>query len=121
MSEAIQVQTVARAARRDQVRRILVELLPSGVATVDAVAARMCMSKRNLQRRLRDEDTTFALVLASLRLDLSRHYLRRTALSVSQIGAQLGYRDLSAFSKAFKSWEGVAPDYYRRACCDHVS
>ena len=37
-----------------------------------------------------------------------------TSLDLTQISAELGYADSSAFSRAFKGWTGQAPSHYRK-------
>src|SRR5262245_32531567 len=64
-----------RAAIAARMRWALLELLPSGRASVPAVASKLALSTRTLQRRLRDEGTTFQRVLDDTRGDLARHYL----------------------------------------------
>jgi AraC family transcriptional regulator len=40
--------------------------------------------------------------------------LRKPALSVTQIGAQTGFRETSSFTRAFRRFTGVTPTEYRR-------
>jgi AraC-like DNA-binding protein len=47
--------------------------------------------------------------LDSLRSDLANRHLADRDLAISQIAWLLGYRDVGAFSHAFKRWTGKAP------------
>jgi AraC family transcriptional regulator len=47
------------------------------------------------------------------RIDRARSLLRRPALSVTQIGIQIGFRETSAFTKAFRRFTGHTPTEYR--------
>jgi len=96
-----------------RVRRALVDILPSGAASVDAVAARLAMSRRSLQRRLRDEGQSFAAVLEQTRTELAAHYLRRPEMSVQEISYLLAYRDPNSFYRAFQGWTGMTPGQAR--------
>jgi AraC-like DNA-binding protein len=67
------------------------------------------MSPRTLARRLEAEGLTFAGVLIELRADLARRYLQDEDLPISEIAWLLGYREVSAFTHAFKRWTGKTP------------
>ena len=48
------------------------------------------------------------------RMDRARNLLRRSALSVTQIGSQIGFRETSSFTRAYRKFAGVTPSNYRR-------
>ena len=96
-----------------RVNSSLLELLPSGQATMDAVAKKLAVSKRTLQRRLSEEETTFHDELNRTRERLARHYLSRSDLSGSQISYLLGFEEPSSFFRAFQSWTGQTPKQMR--------
>ena len=48
------------------------------------------------------------------RIDRAKGLLHRPALSVTQIGARIGFRETSSFSKAFRKFTGLTPTEYRR-------
>jgi AraC-like DNA-binding protein len=73
------------------------------------------MSRRTLARRLSSEGLTFAGVLADLRDDLAKCYLRDEDLAISQIAWLLGYQEISAFTHAFKRRTGKTPREARSA------
>ncbi|WP_270726640.1 AraC family transcriptional regulator [Shimia sp. Alg240-R146] len=96
-----------------RVRNALLELLPAGQASVDAVCARLLTSRRSLQRHLSAEGETFQNVLDATRSDLSMVYLRRGDMSVEEISYLLAYRDPNSFYRAFHSWTGLTPSQAR--------
>ncbi|MGX9351421.1 AraC family transcriptional regulator ligand-binding domain-containing protein [Shimia sp. W99] len=102
-------------AMSERVRDALLELLPAGQATVDAVCARLLTSRRSLQRHLKEEGKTFQRVLDATREDLSMHYLKSGDLSVEEISFLLAYRDPNSFYRAFQSWTGLTPKQVRDA------
>jgi AraC-like DNA-binding protein len=67
------------------------------------------MSSRTLTRKLAAEGLTFSGIVEEQKIDLARHYLRDSDLPISQIGWLLGYREISAFTHAFKRWTGLTP------------
>ncbi len=99
---------------RDHVRRLLWSSLSDGVPDLDDVARGLGMSARTLQRRLRDEGTTFAAVLSGFRQDMARPLLRDGRLAVSEVAFLLGYEDPSSFQRAFRRWAGRSPRAFRR-------
>ncbi len=48
------------------------------------------------------------------RMDRAKSLLQMPALSVTQIGIQIGFRDTSSFTRAFRKFTGLAPTEYRR-------
>jgi AraC family transcriptional regulator len=48
------------------------------------------------------------------RMDRARRLLQGPALSVTQIGIQLGFRETSSFTRAFRKFTGLTPTEYRR-------
>ena len=94
---------------RQRVRATLLEGLPSGMVAMDAIARKLAMSKRTLQRRLESEGTTYVDVLRQTRESLARHYLGTTNLPVSEISFLLGFGEASSFYRAFRDWTGQSP------------
>jgi AraC-like DNA-binding protein len=113
--EALAEHAAARGSLRREVENAIALLLPHGKAQADEVAAQLGMSRRTLGRRLASEGLTFAGILADLRVDLARRQLRDGSLAISQIAWLLGYREVSAFTHAFKRWTGKTPREVRTA------
>jgi AraC-like DNA-binding protein len=102
-----------RGSFRSQVENTIVPLLPHGKAHVGEIAQRLGVSQRTLARRLTAEEVSFSDVLEILRSDLAKRYLADPKLATSQIAWLLGYRDVGAFSHAFKRWTGKTPGRVR--------
>ncbi len=103
----------ATASTADRVRAALLELLPAGQASMDAVCKKLGTSKRTLQRRLREDDTSFQDVLGRTREALARHYLGTTSMSGAEISFLLGFAEPSSFFRAFNDWTGSTPESVR--------
>ncbi|MEO0598579.1 MAG: helix-turn-helix domain-containing protein, partial [Chloroflexota bacterium] len=101
------------ATYAEKVRACLIEILASGQYNVDDVASRLAVSRRTLQRHLRNEGTSFQQVLDGLREELARHYLAKSEYSSGQIAFLLGYEDPNSFFRAFRTWTGQTPDVVR--------
>lgn len=96
-----------------QVRNALAELLPSGACSIEDVCARLCISKRTLQRKLGEEGTTFQKQLNHTRALLAKNYLKSTDLSSEDIAFLLGYQDVTSFFRAFSLWTGQGVAEYK--------
>ena len=97
-----------------RVRSSLIELLPAGEGSIDNVASKLGLSKRTLQRKLKEEDTTFQKQLNHTRELLARHYLRNPDMTSDDIEYLLGYQDLNSFIRAFNIWTGMTISEYKR-------
>ena len=96
-----------------RVRSALVELLPSGECAVDDVCRVLGMSRRTLQRKLKEENTSFQQQLNHTRELLAKNYLKNTKLSSEDIAYLLCYQDLNSFYRAFSVWRGKSITEYK--------
>ncbi len=104
--------------RRDRemvirVRDLLRAALPAMLGLED-IGDRLHLSPRTIHRRLDEEGTSFRAIKDALRRDMALARLTKTRDAVSQIAADLGYADPSAFYRAFVEWTGMAPIHYRK-------
>jgi len=101
-----QAEHASFAAR---VREMLPAMIDAGGALRDAVARRLAISERTLQRRLADEGTDFSTLLDEVRRTLAQQYLGSDRISVKNLSYKLGFSDPSAFHRACLRWFGKAP------------
>lgn len=88
---------------------LLTGMLRSGEPTIDRVASATGISRRSLQRSLGAEGTTFSEVLDDVRRRLAHDLLRENGMSVGSLATVLGYKQQSAFTRAFRRWQGEPP------------
>jgi len=81
---------------------------------LEDIGDRLHLSPRTIHRRLDEEGSSFRAIKDALRRDMALARLTKTRDAVSQIAADLGYADTSAFYRAFVAWTGMAPVHYRR-------
>ena len=98
-----------------RVRSTLVELIPGGLCSIEDVAEKLGMSKRTLQRKLSEENTTFQKQLNHTRELMAKNYLQNTELSSEDIAFLLGYQDTSSFFRAFSLWTGQGVAEYKNS------
>lgn len=95
-------------------RSTIIDHLPSGVPRQAAIAGDLGLSLRNFQRKLAQADTNYADLLAQVRHEIARQYLRSPQHQIITIAYLLGYSDPSNFARAFKSWDGQSPKEFRQ-------
>ena len=100
---------------RTRVENAISSLLPHGRVVLEDVARRLGMSERTLARKLSAEGLNFTEILEQMRHDLAVRYLDDRKLHVSKIAWLLGFREVSAFTHAFKRWTGKTPSEMRTA------
>lgn len=93
--------------------RNMLRMMPGPLPSLEAMAERFCVSSRTLKRRLAERDTSYREILESVLKDRAIQLLRYTNQSVSEIAYELGYADLSNFSRAFRKWTGKSASEFR--------
>jgi AraC-like DNA-binding protein len=96
-----------------QVCQLLPALIAVDHASLEAMAQRMRMKPRTLNRRLAGEGTSFVHLLDETRQAMACQLLESTQMAAFQIGESLGYSNPSAFTRAFRRWKGVGPSQWR--------
>lgn len=108
-AEALLKSLESSKSERGRVEGVLMPILHTGDIGMEAVAAKMGLSRQTLSRKLKAEDTTFGKVLDDLRHRLAVDYLQGRKVSVNETGYLVGFSDPAAFSRAFKRWTGMSP------------
>lgn len=96
------------------VKRAISERLSSQAASLDAVAADLGISPRNLQRRLDQTGISFEKVLDDLRRATAERLLRETDRPLMQVALDTGYSSQSTFTRAVRRWLQASPRAYRQ-------
>jgi AraC-like DNA-binding protein len=100
---------------RGRVEALLMPSLHTGNAGMDAVAAKLGVSRQTLFRKLKAEGVTFEKVLDELRHRMAADYLGARKVSVNETAYLVGFSEPAAFSRAFKRWTGSSPRDVRAA------
>ncbi len=95
-----------------ELRRAIRVGLQNDDAGIDAVARRVGMTGRSLQRRLKEDGTSFSILREDVRRELADRYLSES-FSVAEVSFLLGFSEPSAFFRAFKRWTGLTPVEHR--------
>jgi AraC-like DNA-binding protein len=92
-----------------RVRINIARLMVEGDCTQDRVAIAVELHPRTLQRRLRDEGTSFEAIKDSVRRDVALRYLQQPEVSLVQVTAILGYSETSVLSRSCMRWFRSSP------------
>jgi AraC-like DNA-binding protein len=92
--------------------------LEGGDVRLEAVARRLRIGSRTLQRRLHEHGTSYARVLDEVRSETAKRWVEQKTMSFGEIAFGLGFSEPSAFHRAFKRWTGLTPrDYQGSTFC----
>jgi|SRR5690554_1963124 len=121
LHEQLASEQMARLEKQDlvyQVSRLVAELLESGHANLEEVAARLGIKPRQLRTRLADAGTNFNQLVADYRCKLAKRLLAGTDENIDEIVYLTGFSEPSTFYRAFKRWVGMTPIEYRKLRSD---
>jgi len=97
-----------------QAKALIAGALKDGQATGDFISHQLGMSERTLRRKLSREGTNFSQLIIQCRQEMADIFLADPKMPLTEIAHALGFNDQSAFSRAFREWEGVPPSVYRQ-------
>ncbi len=99
----------------ERVREHLINDLASGNGSAVRIARKLEMSRRTLNRKLEQEQTSFRVLLDDVRKQLALRYLSTRDMSIPDIALLTGFSEAAAFHRAFRRWTNQTPTEYRRA------
>jgi AraC-like DNA-binding protein len=101
------------AGTANVLRQQLQATLPEEWPSFDEISRELRIPMTSLRRRLREEGQSFHALKDEVRRDMAVNLLLTTDLSISEVSAKLGYREASAFYRAFQNWMACSPGHYR--------
>jgi AraC-like DNA-binding protein len=103
-----------------RVLEVLQKRIGHAPLSIGHIAEDLNLSKRTLQRRLQQQDISFAELRDQVRFHYSIDYLIKQHLSIDSISASLDFSDRTSFTNAFKRWTGLSPSTFRKLFRDYV-
>lgn len=98
-----------------EVRNAILDLLPEGRASLDDIATHLGMTGRTLQVRLAAQgSTSYETVLNDTLKARAEQLLKTTDLPMTEISIQLGFSELSSFTRAAQRWFKCTPSAKRK-------
>ncbi len=101
----------------DSLQQAIAPLLSIGYPDIHLAADIAGMSIRTLQRSLEAERMTYSRVIEKIRFDQAICCLREPTIKLKDIATELGYKNSTHFTRAFKRWTGLSPKEYRSQHC----
>ena len=96
------------------VRNEVTMQLGTSIPSLAEIAAILGMTEGTFQRKLRSHGLVFPDLLKAARHELALHYMDDPDMPLTEIALNLGYSELSAFSRAFRTWTGISPQRFRQ-------
>lgn len=88
----------------------------SAKISLDAVAAKACMSKYHFSRSFKKATgTTYRDYLNRCRIEKAKDLLSNSSMQITEIAFAVGYTDITNFERIFKRIAGLAPSQYKPA------
>lgn len=84
------------------------------IPTRTQIARTLRVTPRTLSRWLEADGKTFSDVIDEFRAMAAARQLQRPEGSLGRLAEMLGFKDQSAFTRAFRRWTGMTPGQYRR-------
>lgn len=110
-------QQLGALAGADGVERCIVLMLRGmfngTIPTLKLLSRRASLPPRTLQRKLAEANLSFQRLLQQVQRQVADEYLAEGVLTQSEIAFLLGYSEVSAFARAYRSWTGQPPGAYR--------
>ena len=95
------------------IRKQLLSIAPAEWLELGELSAQLNISEATIQRRLKNEGSSYQQLKNDIRRDMAIELLGKTTHTLQDISELLNFQDASAFHRAFKKWTGVSPGAYR--------
>jgi AraC-like DNA-binding protein len=102
-----------RLSMSDRVRELLWIRVPSGTYSLEAIAKQLGVSPRTIERHLKQDGTSFSVLLNQVRAEMVRQYVESADRPLYVIAELMGFSALSAFSRWFRDEFGCSPSQWR--------
>jgi len=102
-----------RLSMSDRVRELLWIRVPSGTYSLEAMAKQLGVSRRTIERQLKQDGTSFSAVLNHVRAEMVRQYVESADRPLYVIAELMGFSALSAFSRWFRDEFGCSASEWR--------
>jgi AraC-like DNA-binding protein len=107
-------QKLAEAVRGVDIAARILAVMADETLNLEAVARKLNLSERTLQRRLLEEGINFRELSNEALMRRAKKLLSDKDLSVGEVASRLGYAEIASFTRAFQRWTGKSPREYRR-------
>jgi AraC-like DNA-binding protein len=93
--------------------RYAVELaLSAGTFGLEVVSNQCGLAPWTLRRKLKQKGLTFQQLISETRRSVAIRHMSSAKMSITRIAQELGYSEVSAFTRAFHRWTGMSPTQF---------
>lgn len=104
---------VAGGGVHGEVRRAVLDLLPTGACTLSQVCTHLGLSRRTTQRALADQGLSFSSVLNEVRREEAACHVLHGQLPLTEVSMLLGFSAPSTFSRWYQAQFGQSAKAHR--------
>ncbi len=99
---------------RHKVKRLIEKNLSDGGFDAEKASKCLHMSRQTLYRKLKNDNSSYSELMDQVKQEKAFLLLKEGSLPLTVISYDLGFSELSAFTRAFKRWTGTTPAEYRK-------
>ncbi|WP_171045234.1 AraC family transcriptional regulator [Pseudoalteromonas rubra] len=114
LSDKALIQLQQHQSLAMQIRIMLAASVDLGQCQLSVISAALNKSVRQVQRQLKQGDTSYSQLLTEERLRRTQDLLG--TMPLADLARELGFNEQAAFNKAFKRWYGCSPGAFRKHC-----
>ena len=96
-----------------QIQSLIINNLYQGSLSLDNIASQLNVSRRTLQRQLKQQQVNFRDLVEQTKKELAIKLVIEDSLPLTSIAGILGFSEQSGFTRAYKRWTGHSPKEYR--------
>ncbi|AZZ99225.1 AraC family transcriptional regulator [Pseudoalteromonas sp. R3] len=112
LSDKALIQLQQHQSLAMQIRIMLAASVDLGQCQLSVIAAALNKSGRQVQRQLKQCNTSYSQLLTEERLRRTQDLLG--TMPLAELARELGFNEQAAFNKAFKRWFGCSPGVFRK-------
>ncbi len=112
-AESIMTQLSAESDLITQVKYHIEQHLPTGKFRQPDIAQALSMGYKTMQRKLKDQDTSFQALLDEVRFALAEQALKQQKIDIEQLSIRLGFTETRSFFRWFKKLTNQTPGEYK--------
>ncbi|MFZ3406894.1 helix-turn-helix transcriptional regulator [Vibrio chagasii] len=114
VAQASEITTPLPSSFLSAFKLVIKPYLTMGKLPISLASEILNIHVRTIQRRLESEGVVYKTLIEEMVLDQVLELLKQPDLSITQVGAKMGYSDSSHFTRAFKRQMNMTPRQYRK-------
>lgn len=103
LRQQVHLDKLGRDSVANEVRQMIMLLMPQGRCTVEQIAQLMGVNRRTLHRHLAAENHSHVGLLKTIRCELAQRYVAESHRPLRDVAQLLGFAEFSSFSRWYKT------------------